>query len=252
MKRHGEAASAHAITVEKKRKRIQELIEKYGYKLHDIFNIDETGLFYAYTPIFFFTFWISCWLQHVGWHPIEACQIINNLESKEKKHMPSLQMLMGLRSSGLSLLEKQHGHKLSTRRQGNNLDSMTKTMQRHGWQLTFIRTGFSNGIENFKKKDANSSASGQFLQPYHSWQSSEHLSWEFWAKSHCSHPTQRPRDHLLLQSSLSCQIHPTSSWSLWWRHNTHRNLWHKSASGNAPCRSCLAWSQHHNNLKLLA
>ena len=56
MKRHGEAALAHAITVEKERKRIQELIEKYGYKLCDIFNMNEAGLFYVYTSIFFFTF----------------------------------------------------------------------------------------------------------------------------------------------------------------------------------------------------
>lgn len=50
MKRHGEAASASADTVEKERKRIQELIVKYGYELHDIFNMDETGLFYGYAP----------------------------------------------------------------------------------------------------------------------------------------------------------------------------------------------------------
>ncbi len=48
MKRHGEAASANADTVETERKRIQELIKKYGYRLRDIFNMDETGLFYGY------------------------------------------------------------------------------------------------------------------------------------------------------------------------------------------------------------
>ena len=84
IKRHGEAASAHAITVEKERKRIQELIEKYGYKLHDIPNMDETGLFYAYTPIFFYFVNILLTPTHRR-HPIEACWIINNLESKEKK-----------------------------------------------------------------------------------------------------------------------------------------------------------------------
>ena len=47
-KRHGEAASANAETVEKERERIQDLIAKYGYELRDIFNMDETGLFYAY------------------------------------------------------------------------------------------------------------------------------------------------------------------------------------------------------------
>jgi hypothetical protein len=51
MRRHGEAGSAHADSVEKERKRIQELIEEHGYKLRDIFNMDETGLFYGYTPI---------------------------------------------------------------------------------------------------------------------------------------------------------------------------------------------------------
>jgi hypothetical protein len=53
-KRHGEAASAdmcHMSTVERERQRIQELIKKYGYELRDIFNMDETGLFYGYVPI---------------------------------------------------------------------------------------------------------------------------------------------------------------------------------------------------------
>jgi len=52
MKRHGEAASSTAETVEKERKRIQELIEEYGYELRDIFNMDESGLFYGYAPLF--------------------------------------------------------------------------------------------------------------------------------------------------------------------------------------------------------
>lgn len=51
MKRHGEAASAHANIMERERKRIQELIKKYGYRLCDIFNMDETGLFYGYACI---------------------------------------------------------------------------------------------------------------------------------------------------------------------------------------------------------
>jgi cupin superfamily acireductone dioxygenase involved in methionine salvage len=54
MKRHGEAASANADTVEQERKRIQELIKKYGYRLRDIFNMDETGLFYGYVDAFAF------------------------------------------------------------------------------------------------------------------------------------------------------------------------------------------------------
>jgi len=54
MKQHGEAASANASTVEQERKRIQELIKKYGYELCDIFNMDETGLFYGYINISLF------------------------------------------------------------------------------------------------------------------------------------------------------------------------------------------------------
>lgn len=52
MKRHGEAASSSAETVEREQKRIQELIKKCGYELQDIFNMDETGLFYGYAPVF--------------------------------------------------------------------------------------------------------------------------------------------------------------------------------------------------------
>jgi len=38
-------------TMENERKRIQELIKKYGHELRDIFNMDETDLFYVYVPI---------------------------------------------------------------------------------------------------------------------------------------------------------------------------------------------------------
>ena len=51
MRRHGEAASADADTVNAERKRIQELIKKHGYQLHDIYNMDETGLFYVCADI---------------------------------------------------------------------------------------------------------------------------------------------------------------------------------------------------------
>ncbi|KIJ90741.1 hypothetical protein K443DRAFT_116166 [Laccaria amethystina LaAM-08-1] len=48
IKRHGEAGSSAAETVTKERKRVQGLIEKYGYELRNIYNMDETGLFYGY------------------------------------------------------------------------------------------------------------------------------------------------------------------------------------------------------------
>jgi hypothetical protein len=50
-KQHGEVASASVNTVELERKQIQELIRDSGYELWDIFNMDETGLFYGYTPV---------------------------------------------------------------------------------------------------------------------------------------------------------------------------------------------------------
>jgi hypothetical protein len=55
IKRHSKAASASIDTMEQERNRIQELIKKYGYELYDIFNMDETGLFYAYIPISYFS-----------------------------------------------------------------------------------------------------------------------------------------------------------------------------------------------------
>ena len=48
MKRHSDAASVALDTVSKEQLRVQELIKKYGYKPCDIFNADETGLFYVY------------------------------------------------------------------------------------------------------------------------------------------------------------------------------------------------------------
>jgi hypothetical protein len=47
VKRHGEAASVPIDTVEKEQLWIQELIRKEGYKPRDIFNANETSLFYA-------------------------------------------------------------------------------------------------------------------------------------------------------------------------------------------------------------
>ena len=52
IKRHGEAGSSGAETVENERKRVQGLVKKYGYELRDVFNMDETGLFYGYAPDF--------------------------------------------------------------------------------------------------------------------------------------------------------------------------------------------------------
>lgn len=47
LKRHGEADSADPADIEADRKRIQELILHEGYAPKDIFNMDETGLFWA-------------------------------------------------------------------------------------------------------------------------------------------------------------------------------------------------------------
>ncbi|KAF7347008.1 DDE-domain-containing protein [Mycena venus] len=49
-KRHGEAASADPIAVEMERERVKKLIEKGGYKARDVYNMDETGLFYGFAP----------------------------------------------------------------------------------------------------------------------------------------------------------------------------------------------------------
>ncbi|KAG6912169.1 hypothetical protein DXG01_016777, partial [Tephrocybe rancida] len=51
-KRHGEAASSTPEVVARERQRIddliQDLIDNSGYELRDLYNMDETGLFYAY------------------------------------------------------------------------------------------------------------------------------------------------------------------------------------------------------------
>jgi hypothetical protein len=53
-KHHGDAASADLETMKTEQKHIQELIDKYGYELWDIFNMDETGLFYGHVLYLFF------------------------------------------------------------------------------------------------------------------------------------------------------------------------------------------------------
>ena len=52
-KRHGEAGSVEETTIEDERKRIREVIKEFmalGHTLRDVFNMDETGLFYGYVP----------------------------------------------------------------------------------------------------------------------------------------------------------------------------------------------------------
>ena len=44
---HGEAGSANPTHVANEHKRVQEIIMQGKYKARDIFNMDETGLFYA-------------------------------------------------------------------------------------------------------------------------------------------------------------------------------------------------------------
>lgn len=46
-KRHGEAGSVKPEDVAADQKRVQEILEQSGYGLEDIFNMDETGLFWA-------------------------------------------------------------------------------------------------------------------------------------------------------------------------------------------------------------
>ena len=55
-KRHGEAGSVDPVEVEHERERIRYLIVKYKYQLKDIFNMDETGLFWAYEVFLNFAF----------------------------------------------------------------------------------------------------------------------------------------------------------------------------------------------------
>jgi cupin superfamily acireductone dioxygenase involved in methionine salvage len=47
MKQHGKAGSVQPEVVEQEQHQIQELIQQSGFALQDIFNMDETGLFYA-------------------------------------------------------------------------------------------------------------------------------------------------------------------------------------------------------------
>lgn len=50
-KRHGEAGSASVVQVADERTRVQSYIESKGYERKNIFNMDETGLFYAYVTL---------------------------------------------------------------------------------------------------------------------------------------------------------------------------------------------------------
>ena len=46
-KQHGEAGAINSYNVDKERGQLRELFREYSYQLWDIFNMDETGLFYG-------------------------------------------------------------------------------------------------------------------------------------------------------------------------------------------------------------
>jgi hypothetical protein len=46
-KRHGESGPANPEVVAQERERVCKLLQESGYERRDIFNMDETGLFYA-------------------------------------------------------------------------------------------------------------------------------------------------------------------------------------------------------------
>ena len=47
MKCHGKAGSVKPEVIEQERLQIQELIQQSGFAPRDVFNMDETGLFYV-------------------------------------------------------------------------------------------------------------------------------------------------------------------------------------------------------------
>ena len=81
-KRHGEAASSNPEAVKQDQQRLQNLIAQHGYWLCDIFNMDETGLFYAYVP---FCIMISLLTFHIVFLRIGDYQIRDNQESRVTK-----------------------------------------------------------------------------------------------------------------------------------------------------------------------
>ena len=64
MRQHGEAASARVETMERERKRVQELIGKYRYELRDIFNMDgwNRSILWVHTYAVFFNSSANFWM----------------------------------------------------------------------------------------------------------------------------------------------------------------------------------------------
>ena len=144
----GLEAQPSTSLAETERLHIQELINKYGYELRDIFNMDETGLFYAYVFLCSSLSTYPCLL----W--IECLPIVLSLTNdilvwkvvKSGWPMHSLQMQTGQRNCHLSSLAKQTNLGRLIERVAHNLDSIIGTMQRLGWQHPYIRSGFRIGI----------------------------------------------------------------------------------------------------------
>ena len=83
LKRHGEAGSADPETVERERQCVRELIKRYGYEPKDIFNMDETGFFYAH--VLFSSFTIHLLTLITGCLRTEVLQTRNTPVSKAEQ-----------------------------------------------------------------------------------------------------------------------------------------------------------------------
>ncbi len=70
IKRHREAASVDAKTVAAEREHIHKIIKERGFQPRDIYNMDETGLFYQYVCLLN----VCCISESHGWlKPVRVC-----------------------------------------------------------------------------------------------------------------------------------------------------------------------------------
>ena len=116
-----------------------------GYKPRDVFNMDETGLFYAYMP---FLPMISALTFHTVFYLIRDYWTRNNLESRVTRSgwlTHSQQMQMAPKSYVPLSLAKPNLPMHSTRRLGHSLAFTIATMPKHGWWWTYIKSFFVNG-----------------------------------------------------------------------------------------------------------
>ena len=136
VKHHGEAASASTEAIKKEKHWIQNIIKQLRLAEWDVFNMDETGLFYAWVG--FHSYQVPHTIILIGLLPDQGLSNMKWLGMKSKKVQLTYSLMsnadkMAWRNFHQWSLARLKSHVLSRRRLVHNWGITIRQMQKHGW-----------------------------------------------------------------------------------------------------------------------